>query len=156
MQNHYILRHSYTRAEVSNALPSAHDRGRLEEDLAALKTDIKAAETKMDHSNREAVMPDGLHKKHGDLTTKHELRGLTTRDEFWRLITSDEVWGLVLKPPRPLPNYQIPNFSLAILAPSTLALIFLIATSLAKSGLPCFGFASILKGLNPQSSVAPN
>ena len=39
---------------------------------------------------------------------------------------------------------QIPSFSLAILAPFTLAAIFFIATSRAKSGEPCLGLTSIL------------
>lgn len=53
-------------------------------------------------------------------------------------------------------RHQIPSFSLAICAPFTRFAIFLNAISRAKSGLPCFGFTSMLKGLKPQSSVAPS
>lgn len=60
------------------------------------------------------------------------------------------------KTPHHTTTPQILNFSLAILAPSTLALIFANATSLATSGPPCSGFTSMLNGLNPQSSVAPS
>ena len=53
---------------------------------------------------------------------------------------------------------QIPKTSLANLAPSTRALIFENATSLAESGPapPYPAFISSQNGLNPQSSVAPN
>lgn len=50
--------------------------------------------------------------------------------------------------------HYMPSFSLAIFAPFTRFAIFWKAMSLAKSGLPCFGFASIENGENPQSSVA--
>ena len=48
-----------------------------------------------------------------------------------------------------------PSSSDAIAAPLTRFAIFCIAMSRAKSGEPCFGFSSRLKGEKPQSSVAP-
>lgn len=53
-------------------------------------------------------------------------------------------------------NRYLLNCSLAIFAPLMRLAIFWKAMSRATSGLPCFGFTSMLKGENPQSSVAPN
>lgn len=86
------------KAEVSDALPSARDRGRCKEDFAELKADLNAARKKIDSLNREAIMPDDLHRKVRDLVTKDELRGLATKDELrGTACIKDELRGLVTR-----------------------------------------------------------
>lgn len=85
------------KAEVSDALPGVHDRGRCKEDFADLKAELNAARKKIDYLDREAIMPDDLHRRVRGLATKDELRGLATKDELRGLGTRDDSWGLVTK-----------------------------------------------------------
>ena len=86
------------KAEVSDALPSAHNRGCCKEDFAELKADLKVARKKIDFLNREAILADEFHRKVRDLATKDELRGLATKDELRGTTrTKDELRGLVTR-----------------------------------------------------------
>ncbi|KAF6219920.1 hypothetical protein HO133_003745 [Letharia lupina] len=71
-------------------MENTSDRSRFKEHLADIKADLKAAGKDIDYLNREAVMPDKLHKKLRGLATKDELQGLVTKDEL-RRVTTDEV-----------------------------------------------------------------
>ncbi len=105
-------------AEVSDALPSVHDRIRLKDelavikadnktarkaidditrdrdhfkdDLAAVKADLKADGKEIRYLKREAVMPGELRDKLRGLATKDELQELVDKDEI-RRVTTDEV-----------------------------------------------------------------
>ena len=86
------------KTEVPETMPNTHDRGRCKEDFAQLKVDLQAARKKIDSLNREAIMPDDLHRKVRDLATKDELRGLVTKDELWEATrTKDKLRGLVTR-----------------------------------------------------------
>lgn len=66
------------------------ERGRFKEDLADIKVDLKAARKEIGYLNREAVTADELHKKLRGLARKDELPGVPTKDEL-RRVTTDEV-----------------------------------------------------------------
>ena len=75
---------------VKKEIDNTHDRGRFQEDLAELKTDLKAERKEIEYLKREAVLPARLHNKLRGLATKEEVRELITKEEL-RRITTDEV-----------------------------------------------------------------
>lgn len=115
------------KAEVPNAPPSAQGRGPFQKDFADLRADIKAAGKKLDHLNREAVMPDELHKKLRGLATRDELRGLAIKDDLRGLVTRDEVRGLVNKDElRRVTTDEVHKFVIEALVPTEKKLASLI------------------------------
>lgn len=102
-------------AEVSSALPTAHDRAYLKDDVDEIKADLettkkeignrrdygrdiadlqaglKTSGKKVDKLDREAVTSHELRKKLRDLATIDELRERPTKDEVRGLIAKDDL-----------------------------------------------------------------
>lgn len=103
---------------------------------------------RVEGAQRAAVAPDGFEQ------------WLAARGRLSRPVsTSVSELGVVDAHAGASPGMRItaykPSWSEASCTPSTRAVIFWNAVSLARSGEPCLGFSSVLNGEKPQSSVAP-